>query len=93
MAYLCRAARCRTMQLKEAAWVALHLDLATGEDTVTDRTNALIVERIPFPFPVHPAQNIQTFLRRESLGHLAIKACSLPARNRNGVQLKTRKKT
>ena len=37
------------MEGKWAAWFARHLDLPTGDRAIAQDTNALVVERMPFP--------------------------------------------
>ena len=60
------------MQTILASRFAFDLDLASDENAIADCADAFVVERIPFPFPVHPAQDVEAFLGQELSGHAGI---------------------
>jgi hypothetical protein len=63
--------RCWTCQQKTAALIATNVDLPPAEYLLTDNTNALVIERLPFPQLVRCAKNIETLFGREAVLHFA----------------------
>ena len=57
--------------------VKLNIDLSSSEDAITDRADALVVERIPLSRSVGCFQNCEPLLWRKLSLHYILAVCSL----------------
>ena len=53
-----------------AAWFARHKDLPAGDRAIAQDTNALIVERMPFPAQIGRLKECELIFWQESCVHL-----------------------
>ena len=66
---ICRATSRWTCQQITTALVAANVDLVAVENPFTDNAEALIIERLPFSYPIGSAQDIESLFGREFVLH------------------------
>ena len=59
------------MKRKCSPWFALHLDLAARDCSIAQHTNALIVERMPFPAQIGGLEDREFLFWKDRLSHVS----------------------
>jgi hypothetical protein len=57
------------MDGKHSAWFAHYLDLPAGDCPVAQHTDALIVERMPFPAQIARLEDRELFIWEDRINH------------------------